>query len=62
MWVGEAGAGSRLKLATNAWILAVVEGTAETFALAEGLSVHPQLMLDAVAGGSLELAQASRRH
>ncbi len=30
MWVGDAGAGSRLKLVTNNWILAVVEATAET--------------------------------
>ena len=37
MWVGQAGAGSRLKLVTNNWILAVVEATAETVALAEGL-------------------------
>lgn len=55
MWVGEAGAGTRLKLATNSWILAVVEGAAETLALAEGLGLDPQLVLDAVAGGSLDL-------
>ena len=55
MWVGEAGAGSRLKIAVNSWVLAVVEGTAETFALAEGLGLDPQLVLDAVAGGSLDL-------
>jgi 3-hydroxyisobutyrate dehydrogenase len=55
MWVGEAGAGTRLKLATNAWILAVVEGTAETLALAEGLGLDPQLVLDAVSGGPLDL-------
>ncbi len=34
MWVGEAGAGSRLKLVTNAWLVSVVEGVAETVALA----------------------------
>jgi 3-hydroxyisobutyrate dehydrogenase len=55
MWVGEAGAGSRLKLATNAWILALVEGAAETLALAEGLGLDPQLVLDAVADGPLDL-------
>jgi 3-hydroxyisobutyrate dehydrogenase len=55
MWVGEAGAGTRLKLATNSWILAVVEGAAETLALAEGLGIDPQLVLDAVAGGPLDL-------
>jgi len=55
MWVGEAGAASRLKLAVNAWILTVLEGTAETLALAEGLGLDPQLVLDAVKGGPLDL-------
>jgi 3-hydroxyisobutyrate dehydrogenase len=55
MWVGEAGAGTRLKLATNSWILAVVEGGAETVALAEGLGLDPQLVLDAIEGGPLDL-------
>ena len=30
MWIGEAGAGSRLKLVTNAWIVAVVEDSGPT--------------------------------
>lgn len=34
---GQAGAGTRLKLVTNSWVLAVVEAGAETIALAEGL-------------------------
>jgi len=55
MWVGEAGSGTRLKLATNSWILSVVEGAAETLALAEGMGLDPQLVLDAVAGGPLDL-------
>jgi 3-hydroxyisobutyrate dehydrogenase len=55
LWVGEAGAGSRLKLVANAWLLAVVEGCAETIALAGGLDLDPQLLLDAVAGGPLDL-------
>jgi 3-hydroxyisobutyrate dehydrogenase len=55
MWVGEAGAGTRLKLATNSWILAVVEGTAETLALAEGLGLDPRLVLEALEGGPLDL-------
>lgn len=56
MWLGDAGAGSRLKLAINAWILTVLEGTAETLALAEGLGLDPQLVLDAVKDGPLDLA------
>lgn len=55
MWVGEAGAASRLKVATNSWILAVVEGAAETLALAEGMGVEPRLVLEAVSGGPLDL-------
>ena len=55
MWVGEAGAGTRLKIATNSWVLTVVEGAAETLALAAGLGLDPQLVLDAVAGGPLDL-------
>lgn len=55
MWVGEAGAGTRLKVAVNNWILAIVEGAAETLALAEGLGLDPQLVLDALAGGPLDL-------
>jgi 3-hydroxyisobutyrate dehydrogenase len=55
MWLGEAGAGTRLKIAVNTWILAVVEGAAETLALAEGLGLDPSLVLDAVGGGPLDL-------
>ena len=39
LWLGEAGAGTRLKLVANTWVLALVEGLAETLALAEGLGV-----------------------
>ena len=55
MWVGRAGDGSRLKVATNAWILSIVEGAAETLALAEGMGLDPQLVLEAVRGGPLDL-------
>lgn len=55
MWLGPAGAGTRLKVATNSWILSIVEGGAETFALAEGLGLDPQLVLDAIEGGPLDL-------
>jgi 3-hydroxyisobutyrate dehydrogenase len=55
MWLGEAGAGTRLKLVTNAWLLTVVEGCAEAIALAEGLELDPALLLAAVEGGPLDL-------
>jgi len=52
---GEAGAGTRLKLVANTWVLAVVEAAAETIALAEGLDVDPDLFFQAIAGGTLDL-------
>jgi 3-hydroxyisobutyrate dehydrogenase len=55
MWVGEAGSGTLLKLVTNTWILSVVEGSAEAVALAEGVGLDPKLLLEAVAGGALDL-------
>jgi 3-hydroxyisobutyrate dehydrogenase len=55
MWLGEAGAGTRLKLVLNSWILSVVEGAAETIALAEGMDVDPRHFLEAVSGGPLDL-------
>ncbi|HLH15392.1 MAG TPA: NAD(P)-dependent oxidoreductase [Solirubrobacteraceae bacterium] len=55
LWAGEAGAGTRLKLATNSWLLAVVEGAAESLALAQAMGLDPQLLLDAVHGGPLDL-------
>ena len=55
MWLGGAGQGSKLKLVTNAWLVALVEGAAEAIALAEGQGLDPQLLLDAVEGGPLDL-------
>jgi 3-hydroxyisobutyrate dehydrogenase len=56
IWVGEeAGAGSRLKLVTNAWIVTVVEGTAEMLALCRSLGVDAGLALEAFEGGPLDL-------
>jgi 3-hydroxyisobutyrate dehydrogenase len=56
MWVGEeAGMGSRLKVAVNSWLLAVVEAGAESLALAEGLGLDPRLILEAIEGGALDL-------
>jgi 3-hydroxyisobutyrate dehydrogenase len=55
MWVGTAGKASRLKVAVNVWIVALVEGAAESLALAEGLGLDPKLVIDAVSGGPLDL-------
>lgn len=55
MWLGEAGAGTRLKLVTNAWIVACVEGLAETLALGEGLGLDGRLFFEAIEGGALDM-------
>jgi 3-hydroxyisobutyrate dehydrogenase len=55
LWVGGAGAGTRLKLVANSWVLTVVEGCAETIALAQGLDVDPSHFFDALEGGALDL-------
>ena len=55
IWVGDAGAGTRLKLVVNSWVLTVTEGTAETIALAEGMHLDPSLLFEAIDGGALDL-------
>ena len=52
---GQAGAGTRLKLVANSWVLTVVEACAETIALAEGLGVDPALFFQAIEKGPLDL-------
>ena len=53
-WVSETvGDASRLKLAINAWIGVMVNGIAQSIALARGLGIDPQQFLDAVDGGAV---------
>jgi len=47
---GAAGTGTRLKLAVNAWVLALTQGTAEAVALGKGLGVGLDQMLEALDG------------
>lgn len=54
MWLGAAGAGSRLKMAANAWVLTVLEGVAESLRLTRELGLDPALFLEAVEGGALD--------
>jgi 3-hydroxyisobutyrate dehydrogenase len=58
MRVGDAGAGTRLKLVVNGWILAMVENVGETVALAEGLGLDPRLWLEAMQGGAMDAPYA----
>jgi 3-hydroxyisobutyrate dehydrogenase len=55
MWVGDVGAGTRLKIVANSWVLTVTEGCAEAIALAQGLGLDPNLLFDALEGGTLDL-------
>ncbi|QNN54562.1 NAD(P)-dependent oxidoreductase [Nocardioides mesophilus] len=54
LWVGGAGAGSRLKLAANAFVLSLTGAVAQSLALTRALGLDPQLFLDALAGGPLD--------
>ena len=52
--LGPAGTGTRLKLAVNAWVLALTQGTAEAVALGKGLGVSLEEMLDALEGSATD--------
>ena len=58
--VGEAGAGSRLKLVANLWAVPLTEAVAEAIALAEGSGSIPQLFLDAMEGSAARLGVPAR--
>jgi 3-hydroxyisobutyrate dehydrogenase len=49
----EPGASTRMKLVLNAWLVSLVEGLAESVALAEGLGVDPEAFLEIIDGGPL---------
>ena len=58
LWVGDAGAGSRLKMAANAWLFMVTAGVAQSIALAQGLGLDPKQFLAAIEGGPLDTPYA----
>jgi 3-hydroxyisobutyrate dehydrogenase len=49
----EPGAATRMKLVLNAWLVALVEGLAESIQLAEGLGIDPAAFLEVIDGGPL---------
>ncbi len=57
-WLGEAGAGTRLKVVINGWLVGVVGVLAETITVARALGVDPERFFSAVEGGPLELPYA----
>src|SRR5919202_1861554 len=52
-WLGPAGAGTRLKLVTNNWIVGLLGALAETVSLAEAVGVDPERFLEVIEGGPL---------
>jgi 3-hydroxyisobutyrate dehydrogenase len=56
--LGAAGAGTRMKLVLNNWVLSITGATAETIALAEELGIDPAQFLAAIEGGPLDSAYA----
>jgi 3-hydroxyisobutyrate dehydrogenase len=57
----EPGAGTRLKLTINLWILNLVENISETFALAEANGLDPRLFLDAISGRPMDTPYAQMK-
>lgn len=58
LWLGEAGKGSRLKMAANAWLFMVTAGAAQSIALARGLGLEPEDFLSAIEGGPMDTPYA----
>lgn len=54
IWVGGAGAGSRLKLAANAFVITLTGAIAQSLATTRALGVDPSLFMEALAGGPLD--------
>jgi len=52
-WLGEAGAGSRLKLVVNTWLMFLIEGAAEVMALADAAGVDRSEVLDLLGTGRM---------
>ncbi len=53
MWVGEAGMGSRLKLAANHWMIASVTAVAETMHLCQAMGLDQQPFVELLEDGPL---------
>jgi 3-hydroxyisobutyrate dehydrogenase len=62
MWLGdEPGAGTKLKLTINLWILNLVENLGETMALSEALGLDQRWFLDAIKGRPMDSPYAQMK-
>jgi 3-hydroxyisobutyrate dehydrogenase len=53
LWLGPAGAGTRMKLVLNTWLAFEVEGAAEAAALADHLGIGSGVLVDALSDSPL---------
>jgi 3-hydroxyisobutyrate dehydrogenase len=53
LWVGEAGMGSRLKMAANHWMIAMTAALAESMHLCQAMGLDQQRFIDLLDGGPL---------
>jgi 3-hydroxyisobutyrate dehydrogenase len=61
LWVGEAGMGSRLKLAANHWMITMVAALAESMHLCEAMGLDQQQFIALLEGGPLGSAYALQK-
>jgi 3-hydroxyisobutyrate dehydrogenase len=61
MWVGKAGMGSRLKLATNHWMISSVVALAESMHLCDAMGLDQQHFVELLDGGPLGSAYAIQK-
>ena len=61
LWLGGAGAGSRMKLVVNNWIVGLLGALAETVSLARATGVDPESFLETIEGGPLGLPYAQMK-
>jgi 3-hydroxyisobutyrate dehydrogenase len=61
MWVGKAGMGSRLKLATNHWMISSVAALAESMRLCQAMGLDQQHFIELLDGGPLGSAYALQK-
>jgi 3-hydroxyisobutyrate dehydrogenase len=54
VWLGQAGAGSRMKLVVNAYMSVLIEGVAEALELATQLGIDTAMLAEAIEGGPLD--------
>ncbi len=54
LWLGDAGAGSRMKLVVNAYMSVLLEGVAEALELADRLGIAHGKLAEAIDGGPLD--------